>query len=218
MNDDATDRAWQWFGTLSVAPDGRIDVIFNDTRNDEPDGNISELFYTSSNDAGETWSANERVSPSFDPLLGWPQQNKLGDYYDMVSDRLGVHIAYAATFNGEQDVYYLRIGEYDCNGNGIPDPEDIADETSKDCNANGIPDECEIAADPDLDADGSGILDECEARGDIDGDGDVDTADLLTLLANWGDCPEPPEPCPGDLDGDGDVDTTDLLTLLANWG
>jgi hypothetical protein len=53
---------------------------------------------------------------------------------------------------------------------------------------------------------------------DIDGDGDVDTADLLALLAAWGDCPEPPEGCPADFDGDGDVDTADLLTMLANWG
>jgi YVTN family beta-propeller protein len=54
--------------------------------------------------------------------------------------------------------------------------------------------------------------------GDVDGDGDVDTADLLELLAAWGDCPDPPEECPADFDGDGDVDTADLLTLLANWG
>ncbi|MDY7108476.1 MAG: hypothetical protein SYC29_07545 [Planctomycetota bacterium] len=54
--------------------------------------------------------------------------------------------------------------------------------------------------------------------GDVDGDGDVDTADLLDLLAAWGDCPPPPQTCPADLDGDGDVDTADLLALLANWG
>jgi hypothetical protein len=57
-----------------------------------------------------------------------------------------------------------------------------------------------------------------QVTGDVDGDGDVDTADLLQLLAAWGDCPEPPEDCPADLDGDGDVDTADLLTLLGNWG
>ena len=31
----------------------------------------------------------------------------------------------------------------DCNENGIPDNEDIGDETSSDCHGNGIPDECE---------------------------------------------------------------------------
>jgi hypothetical protein len=54
--------------------------------------------------------------------------------------------------------------------------------------------------------------------GDVDGDGDVDTADLLDLLAAWGDCPPPPQTCPADFDGDGDVDTADLLALLGNWG
>ena len=54
--------------------------------------------------------------------------------------------------------------------------------------------------------------------GDIDGDGDVDTADLLTLLSAWGVCPPPPAGCPGDLDGNGIVGTADLLTLLANFG
>jgi hypothetical protein len=53
--------------------------------------------------------------------------------------------------------------------------------------------------------------------GDIDGDGIVGTADLLMLLAAWGDCPDPPEECPADLDGDGTVGTADLLILLANW-
>ena len=34
VNDDArSEDGWQWFGTMSVAPNGRIDVIWNDTRN-----------------------------------------------------------------------------------------------------------------------------------------------------------------------------------------
>jgi len=109
VNDDpAGTNAWQWFGTMSVAPDGRIDVIWNDTRND-PGGYDSELFYSFSTDRGLTWSANEALTPSFDPHLGWPQQNKIGDYYDMVSDVAGAHLAFSATFNGEQDVHYMRI-------------------------------------------------------------------------------------------------------------
>jgi plastocyanin len=46
---------------------------------------------------------------------------------------------------------------------------------------------------------------------DFDGDSDVDTADLLFLLAAWG-TPD------GDVDGDSDTDTADLLELLAAWG
>jgi len=45
---------------------------------------------------------------------------------------------------------------------------------------------------------------------DLTGDGDVDTTDLLYLLANWG-TPD------GDVDGDGDTDTSDLLAQLAAW-
>jgi len=109
VNDDASTTAWQWFGTMSVAPNGRIDVVWNDTRND-PGGLDSELFYSSSTDGGVTWLPNVPMSPAWDPLIGHPDQNKIGDYYDMVSFNDAAHLAWAATFNGEQDVYYLRIG------------------------------------------------------------------------------------------------------------
>ncbi|UCD74428.1 MAG: hypothetical protein JSV91_11630 [Phycisphaerales bacterium] len=33
----------------------------------------------------------------------------------------------------------------DCNGNGVPDDQDIASHTSEDCNDNGVPDECDLA-------------------------------------------------------------------------
>ncbi|MHC4588147.1 MAG: hypothetical protein ACYTAQ_02145, partial [Planctomycetota bacterium] len=41
--------------------------------------------------------------------------------------------------------------------------------------------------------------------GDLDHDGAVGVLDFLMLLAAWGDCPDPPDPCPADLDGDGMV-------------
>src|SRR5436190_8051471 len=31
-NDTPGNRAFQWFGTMSVAPNGRIDAVWNDTR------------------------------------------------------------------------------------------------------------------------------------------------------------------------------------------
>jgi hypothetical protein len=108
VNDDPGQSEWQWFGTMSVAPDGRIDVVWLDTR-DNPGTVLSSLYYSSSTDAGVTWSVNERLSDEFDPHVGWPQQDKMGDYFDMYSDSTGAHLAWAGTFNGEQDVYYGKI-------------------------------------------------------------------------------------------------------------
>lgn len=75
FGDSATDPGRQWFGTLSVAPNGRIDIVWNDTRAD-PGGFDSVLYYSFSEDGGLTWSTSEPLSPPFDRHLGWPQQNK----------------------------------------------------------------------------------------------------------------------------------------------
>ncbi|MCD4681713.1 MAG: T9SS type A sorting domain-containing protein [Bacteroidales bacterium] len=108
VNDDPGNNAWQWFGTMSVAPDGRIDAVWLDTR-DYPGTVNSTLYYAYSMDAGDTWCENVPLSEFFNPHLGWPQQDKMGDYFDMFSDESGAHLAWAATFNGEQDVYYGHI-------------------------------------------------------------------------------------------------------------
>jgi hypothetical protein len=108
LNDDATNQnAYHWFGTLAVAPNGRIDACWNDTRN-STNNSFSELYYTWSDDGGLTWAPNRPLSPPFNHSLGYPQQNKMGDYIGMVSLNEGACIAYTATFNGEQDIYYVR--------------------------------------------------------------------------------------------------------------
>lgn len=156
----ADDRgAWQWFATMSIAPDGRLDVVWVESL-DGASPNVGELYYSHSYNGGLSWSTPTAVSPVFDSWLGWPQQDKLGDYYHMVSDRVGAHLAWAATFNGEQDVYYLRIGDTDCNDNGIGDRDDLRDGLA-DCNGNGLIDRCEIAAGTVVDADGDGVVDAC---------------------------------------------------------
>jgi hypothetical protein len=179
VNDDpAGNGAWQWFGTLSVAPNGRLDVVWNDTRN-HPGTYRSELWYSSSSDGGTTWSANVQLTSDFDPQIGWPNQNKIGDYYGMVSDRVGADVIFSATFNNEQDVYYLRLGDRDCNDNGIGDADDILSGFDTDLDADGVPDRCEADTDGDgavdaidncvfvpnrdqLDADENGVGDACE--------------------------------------------------------
>lgn len=47
---------------------------------------------------------------------------------------------------------------------------------------------------------------------DLDGSGRVDVADLLLLIASWG------QPGPADFDGSGTVGVDDLLVILALWG
>jgi hypothetical protein len=132
INDDATTNKWHWFGTFSVAPNGRLDAVWYDTRN-APDNLQSQLFYSYSTDAGATWSPNVQVSDSFNPTEGWPQQNKIGDYITIVSDNTGGNVAYSATFNfnptrgqHEQDVYYVRVSPTD---GGTPTPTPTASPT-----------------------------------------------------------------------------------------
>jgi hypothetical protein len=109
INDDPINHSkWHWFGTLSVAPNGRIDSVWLDTRN-AANNTDSQLFYSYSKDSGNTWSPNVAISEPFDPTTGYPNQNKIGDYMTIVSDNIGGNVAYSATFNGEQDVYYARV-------------------------------------------------------------------------------------------------------------
>jgi len=116
INDDPVNpNKWHWFGTLSVAPNGRIDSVWHDTRN-AANNTDSQLFYSFSTDGGLTWAANVAVSNPFNPFEGYPNQSKIGDYITIVSDNTGGNVAYSATFNfnssrgqHEEDVYYVRV-------------------------------------------------------------------------------------------------------------
>ena len=116
INDDPINPSkWHWFGTLAVAPNGRIDCVWFDTRN-AANNTDSQLFYSYSTDGGVTWSPNVAVSDAFTPFEGYPNQNKIGDYITIVSDNTGGNVAYSATYNfnpsrgqHEQDVYFVRV-------------------------------------------------------------------------------------------------------------
>jgi hypothetical protein len=116
VNDDPVNPSkWHWFGTFSVAPNGRLDAVWHDTRN-AANNTDSQLFYSWSTDAGLTWAPNVAVSTSFNPFEGYPNQDKIGDYITIVSDNTGADVAYSATFNfnairgeHEEDIYYVRV-------------------------------------------------------------------------------------------------------------
>ncbi len=73
------------------------------------------------------------------------------------------------------------VGNLDCNNNGIPDADEIANGAS-DCDGNGLLDECQD------DCDGDGIADACELiNGALDCDGDF-VPDTCQISAGAADC------------------------------
>ena len=198
MNNDAAHRnAFQWFPMLGVAPNSRIDAVWYDTRS-QLDSAVSQLYYTYSWDGGVTWSPNIPVTSAFNTKVGYPLgAEKIGDYSHLVSDANGAHVAYTATFNGEQDVYYLNVFP-DCNNNRISDVLDIQNRLSGDTNRNHQPDACENIS----------------VLGDIDGDKDVDQKDLNMVLAFRNKRVGPNDP--RDLDKNRIINASDArkLTLL----
>jgi hypothetical protein len=133
INDDPINHnKWHWFGTLAVAPNGRIDSVWLDSRN-AANNTDSQLFYSFSTDGGVTWAPNVAVSAPFTPFEGWPVQNKIGDYITIVSDNTGGNVAYPATYNlnptsgqHEQDVYFVRVSP---TGGPTPTPTATATAT-----------------------------------------------------------------------------------------
>ncbi len=71
LNDDAVgDGRAQYLPQLSVSPQGRIDAVFYDRRND-PSNVLTDVGYTYSNDGGRHFAANIQLSQrSFDSRIG----------------------------------------------------------------------------------------------------------------------------------------------------
>src|SRR6185436_16541505 len=94
INDDPQGQnRFHWFGALSVAPNGRVDVCWLDSRNDATAA-TSQLYYSYSTDGGVTFVPNIQISPAFNSTVGWPQQNKIGDYMAITADNTAANIVY----------------------------------------------------------------------------------------------------------------------------
>lgn len=140
VNDDANNSGnIHMFPSMSVSPDGRIDVFYFDTRDDAAKLK-SHLRYTYSMNGGTNWAPSVPLTQEFDTTVGFPQQNKIGDYMQCVSFNSFVGLAFPTTLNGEQDVYYTRVNaplrplrvninldSYFPSGNGLPVQLEVRD-------------------------------------------------------------------------------------------
>ena len=69
-DDPDAEMRGQYFPNVSVAPNGRVDAVWWDTR-DDPGIRANDLYYAYSEDGGRTWSANRRITDrSVDRRLG----------------------------------------------------------------------------------------------------------------------------------------------------
>jgi len=95
----------------------------------------------------------------------------------------------------EGEAANLTSNTGDCDGNGTPDWQDIADGAE--------------------DRDRDGQLDDCErARGDVNLNGIVNQNDLFFVLGLW----DSPLVSYGDADQDGEISGGDLALVLLNFG
>jgi len=94
------------------------------------------------------------------PMLGINPGDGFGDAVALNS----TFVAVGAWLGGSLDAGVVTIHEVscDCDGDGIPDLEQIAADLSIDCNGDGVIDDCQILWDPELDCDGNAVLDSCQ--------------------------------------------------------
>ena len=150
----------------------------------ENDNSGSGGAYIYAQDSQGNWSlVSSLVNPGPQPTSG----SDFGHSVSLSGGLLAVGGHTTDSYSGRAWIFH---SPNDCNGNGLPDINDIMAGLSDDCNGNEIPDDCEISSSPagfDLDCNSNGILDTCDiAAGvslDCDGDEIPDDCLIATYIA-----------------------------------
>jgi hypothetical protein len=123
LNDAEWPRKWNYpelYPSISVAPNGRVDVAWYDWRNDaswtaDAKKNVfQDVYYTSSVDGGLTWAPNLRLNDrAIDRHIGVSNQGGIRGPIGIGSRDAAAYVAWDDTRNGtelthSQDIYFTR--------------------------------------------------------------------------------------------------------------
>jgi len=127
INGDANppgDQFWPW---LEVDDNGRIHMVFYDSRHTAQNDNVVhgmfDAYYSTSSDGGQSWSEFRLTPASFDSYYdGLPRSNQfLGDYNGLGLAGNRVYPCYLSTQNLDSDIFVNVItvgllGDLNCDG------------------------------------------------------------------------------------------------------
>ncbi|MGH9263190.1 MAG: sialidase family protein [Acidimicrobiales bacterium] len=138
-DDDPKDLFSQYYPNIAVAPDGRVEIAFWDTRND-PGYRANDVYLTTSTDNGVTWSANTRVTDRpIDRRIGvWSTNFDITSPPGLATAKEYTMLAWDDTRNtdlsaadarslggGLQDIYVAAV-QYEALGGGASNAAKIA--------------------------------------------------------------------------------------------
>ncbi len=104
VNDDASGHP-QFFPWVDMDASGVAHAVWYDMRHD---GSNIDVYYATSDDAGLTWSANQRITAaSYTPILPWESSaaDFIGDYNGIAAAGGRVYPFYQDAREGNQDVW-----------------------------------------------------------------------------------------------------------------
>ncbi len=113
VNDDLT-NAYQFFPAVSIDPTGGIHVMWGDFRDDKSEKRYN-IYYSTSEDGGETWLENSRVTDyPTNPNYAFPNGQFLGDYYAIEATEDDVYMVWSDGRLGElggvnQKIAFARL-------------------------------------------------------------------------------------------------------------